>query len=118
VLVGPMRSLYIRPTADDTGGDHGEAFRVGHELAVVEAEHLFVRVPEQVDRFDAHLGLPQATLQQAPEVLASAGVDLPVHVALLVVRQAVDVTSAQPSVGHERVGADGRTFLDGSPTCP
>jgi hypothetical protein len=53
---------------------------VVHGLTIIEAECLLIDVPEQVERFDAHLGAVRASLQQAPEILHSIGVDVAVNI--------------------------------------
>lgn len=45
-------------------------------LTPVEPKALLIQVPEQVERFDTHVGALDAALQQAPEVLQTIGVDL------------------------------------------
>ena len=81
--------------ADDSLDAHGEALGIVH-LPIVVAERLFVNVPEQVKRLDAHVGAFQSALEQAPEVLHSVGMDLPVHIGLSVIDDRVSVF-VQPS---------------------
>ena len=46
------------------------------ELAEVVPESLFVKIPEQVERFNADVGALQSALQKAPKVFESVGMDL------------------------------------------
>jgi hypothetical protein len=57
-------------------------------------------------RFDRHVSALDGSLQQAPEVLAAVGVDVPVNVALGVVNDRVDVLEVKALVGRQRVGVD------------
>src|ERR1035437_2424318 len=56
-----------------------EAVTVGH-VPIIEAINFFVKVSEQVEGLDAHIGTFQRTLQETPEVLNPIGVDTAVHV--------------------------------------
>lgn len=53
-----------------------KAVAVIHSSAVVEAESLFIDVPEEVVWFDADIGPSQSTFKQAPEVLQPVGVNV------------------------------------------
>jgi hypothetical protein len=61
-----------------------ESLSVAHD-AIVETEGLLVKVTEQMERFDRHVGATDGALQERPEVLAVVGVDLAVHVGFSVV---------------------------------
>lgn len=82
-----------QPLAGDFGAKEFESLRVCHVLARVVTEHLLVDVPEQVEGFHADIRALQAPLEQAPEVLHSIGMDLPVHVALSVINDRMSVFS-------------------------
>jgi putative heme degradation protein len=56
---------------------------------MVVPKRLFVNVPEQVERLNAHIRALQAPFEQAPEVLASVRVNLAVHVRFGVVNDLV-----------------------------
>jgi len=43
---------------------------------MVETERLFVKIAEQMERFDRHVGALDGALQEIPEVLQPVGVDL------------------------------------------
>ena len=64
-------------SSDNPAHDLAEPTRVVHVFPVIEPEHLFVEIAEQVKRLDAHVGAVQAALQQTPEILAAVRVDLP-----------------------------------------
>src|SRR5688572_26144897 len=61
-------------------------------------------------RFHGNVSALESPLQQAPEVLAAVGVDLPVHVLLGMVDHTVNETGAQATIGAEVIGVDGRAF--------
>jgi len=46
------------------------------QFPIVEPERLLVQIPEQMERFDAHVRPLDATLQETPEVFHAVGVDL------------------------------------------
>lgn len=49
-------------------------------LAVIVAEHLVVKVTEQVEWLDRNIGSAQAALDQGPEVFKPIGVDFAAHI--------------------------------------
>jgi hypothetical protein len=49
-------------------------------VALVEPEHLLIKVAVQVERPYAYIGTMQAALQEAPEVLHPASVDLAIGI--------------------------------------
>jgi len=48
-----------------------ESKSIMQHLAEVVPEHLFVQIPEQVERLHADIGSLEAALQEAPEVFES-----------------------------------------------
>src|SRR6266403_2275483 len=80
--------------------------------AIVVPEYLFVEVAEKMKRFDVNIRALQSALEQAPEILQSVGVDLPVYVAFGVVNRLVREMLWQILVGHERIGIERRTCRD------
>ena len=50
--------------ADDLAHDHIEAIRIIHIDPIIEAERLFIQVPEQVIRFDRNIGSVNSALEQ------------------------------------------------------
>src|SRR5712692_4121047 len=84
-----------------------KAFAVIQSLPVVVPEYLFVQIPEQMERLDVDVCTLQSALEQAPEILQSVCVNLPVHVALCMVNRLVDeVLMIQSLIRQERVGVD------------
>jgi hypothetical protein len=84
---GFLSSEFIpsQPLADCLSHGNTKALRIAHrfsilKLAVVIAKRLFVDVPEQMKRFDAHIGATEAALQQTPEVLPSVSVNIAANV--------------------------------------
>lgn len=81
-------------------------------LALVEAEGLFVQIPEQVEWLHAHVGATDGPLEQRPEVFHPVRVDLALGVALGVIDDVVRVIRAQVVVAFQIVGVDARAVLD------
>src|SRR5258708_2680132 len=66
---------------------------------IVVPEHLFVQIPEQVERFDVDVCSFESTLEQAPEILKAVRVNLPVNVSLCVVHNRMFVSEVvQPVI--------------------
>ena len=92
------------PLAYGLSNSKAEAPPVSHRrtifvLTVIEAEHLFVNVAEQVERFDGNIGSIDAALQETPEVLKAVGMHVAIHVRLKVIDGIVHVVlieSADP----------------------
>src|SRR5580658_7709497 len=72
-------------------------------LPIVVAECLFVKVTEQMKRFDAHIGSPDSALQKTPEVFESVGVNLSIDVLLRMVDYLVRVLLREIVIGLERI---------------
>jgi len=73
------------PLADDLANRTVEPVKVVQRfsvlvLSVVIAVHLFVDIPEQVERLYADVRALQSTLQQTPEILHAVRVDLAANV--------------------------------------
>src|SRR5438094_788003 len=99
---GPQQVFVGQASADDADDRETEPIRVGHVPTMIEPEDLFVEIPEQVKRFNAHVGALQRTLQQAPVILQPVRVDLPIDVGFGVVDDAVNVAAlSHPVVGAE-----------------
>src|SRR5262249_47433922 len=102
-----------QPSADDAGNRKTEAICIRQIAAMVEAEYLFIQIPEQVKRFDAHVGPFERTLQERPVVFQPVRVNLPIDVGLGVVDDAVDVAALSHAVvGTERIGVDAGAYFD------
>lgn len=99
------------PLADDLADADVEAFGV-RGFAVVVAKRLFIQIPEQVERFHADVCAVQATLQEAPEVFHSVGMDVSVDVFNGVVDDGVLVVRLQSIVGQQFVTEDRRARFD------
>lgn len=69
-------------------------------------EHLFIQIPEQVERFHAHVGSLDSTLEQTPEVFESVGVNLSINVRLSMVNDLVGESGLQVLIGQEGIGID------------
>src|SRR5437868_3689306 len=65
--------------------------------------------------FDTNIGPVQSALEQAPEVFQAVRVNATVCVADSVVNHSSVIITLKVVVGHERVGADGRTLLNKLP---
>ena len=82
----PDQFLVLKPLANNLRNGEVESLGIVHVLPVVVTEYLFVDIPEQVEWLDGDVRSLQPALEQAPEVLASVRVDLPVDIALGVVQ--------------------------------
>ena len=78
---------------------------------MVVAVCLLVKIPEQVEWFDTHVGSVQTTLQQAPEVLHAVSVDPLPDIGFSVVDDFMIVFGLQPVVALEFVGEQLGTSL-------
>jgi hypothetical protein len=81
-------------------------------LAVVETKRLFIKVAEQMERFDGYIGALEGALQETPEVLKAIGMDLAINVCLGVIDDVVNVVTAESLIGEMRVGVQGRASLN------
>ena len=74
---------------------------------MVVAVCLLVKIPEQVEWFDTHVGSVQTTLQQAPEVLHAVSVDPLPDIGFSVVDDFTRISNliqtSRPSGGLERL---------------
>ena len=89
-----------------------ESSAIVRQSTQVVAEHLLVQIPEQVERFYAHVGSFQSALEQTPEILKPISVDLSVNVLFRMVNNFVPEIFLEPHVGHERIGVDRATGFD------
>lgn len=71
--------LVSNSASHDLFHDSGEALRISG-FAIVIAESLFVKVPEQMERLNTDVGSVQTTLQETPEVLHCVRVNGPVRI--------------------------------------
>ena len=78
---------------------------------MVVAVCLLVKIPEQVEWFNTHVGSVQATLQQAPEVLHAVSVAPLPDIGFSVVDDFMIVVGLQPVVALEFVGEQLGTSL-------
>ena len=85
--------------AADLGHGKRKALAVIHVFAIVETEHLFVKVTEKMKRFHANVGSVNSALQQTPEVLQAVGVNLSVYVLLGMVDHLLGEICVQAIVG-------------------
>lgn len=80
-----------QPTPYNVAHHEHEAVKIRH-VPVIVAKRLLVKVAEQVERFDRHLGSFQTALQKTPEVLKAVRVDIPVDVLNRVVNHPPNAT--------------------------
>lgn len=79
---------------------------------LVESECFLIEIPEQVEWFDIDVSTANGPLQQAPEVLNSIGVNVPLDVSLSVVNDFMNVLPVQVAVGRQRIGDEVATGLN------
>ncbi len=85
-----------------------EAASIIEFFAIVEAEHLFVKVAVKMKRFDANVGSRNPALEQRPEVLKAIRVYATVHILSGMIYNLMRVISRQSVVGHERIAVERR----------
>src|ERR1017187_402456 len=72
--------LLVGETATNNLAHHEhEAVTVGH-VPIVEAVNFFVKISEQMEGLDAHIGTFQRPLQKTPEILKPIRVNAAVHI--------------------------------------
>ena len=80
--------------------------------AIVVPEHLLIKVPEQMERLYVDVCAFQSALEQAPEILQSVCMHLPVNIALSMVNRLVDeILIVQSPIGHKRICCRSRFVL-------
>ena len=68
-----------------------------------------------MERLNGYVGALQGALQEAPEVLAAVGVNLPINVSVGVIDDVVGVGVVQTVVRQEFIGVDARASTDVAP---
>jgi hypothetical protein len=89
-----------------------EAIRVVHFIPIVEPERLLVNVTEQVERLDADVGAMQPAFKEAPEILGSVGVYLPIHICLSMIDHLMGEVIGKPIVGLQGIAVQIRSNLN------
>jgi hypothetical protein len=112
--IGSNQLLVGEALADNRAADALEPTRIVG-LAVVVAEGLLIEIAEQVERLNADVGSLDGSLEQAPEILQTVGVDATVNVSFGVVDELMGLSVAQQLVGLVGVGVDVRAYLDVAP---
>src|SRR5260370_1995088 len=83
------------------------------QFTVVVPEHLFVQIPEEVERLHADVGAFQLALEQTTEIFESVGVDLPINVFFGVVDSLMlEPLLLESLIGHESIGIDRAACFD------
>jgi hypothetical protein len=83
------------------------------KFAEVVTEDLLIEITEKMKRFDADVGAFQSTLEQAPKVFESIGVNLPVNVAFGMANNLMcESLLLESHIGHERIGVDRAACCD------
>src|SRR2546422_704494 len=100
----PVTSALGEALSEKVRSDMLEASAIVRQFPEVVAENLFIEIPEQVERLDAHIGSFEATLQETPEVFKPGGVNLSIDVPLCMVNGLVnEVSMIQPLIGQQRI---------------
>ncbi len=73
---------------------------------MIVAEHLFVQIPEEVERLGADVGAFQSALEETPKVFETIGVDLPVNVPFGMVNYLVRKILAQSLIREKCIGVN------------
>src|ERR1700751_3010538 len=82
---------------DDMRGDMFKSRSVVGQFSEVVAEHLFVEIPEQMERLDANVSAFQSAFDQAPEVFQTVRVGAAINVFLGMVH---DTMNKVPMLQH------------------
>jgi hypothetical protein len=75
---------------------------------VVEPESLFVQIPKQIERFNAHIGSLDSALQKAPVILPAICVDCAVNVRNCMVSDLMCVILLKVIVRRKRIRKENR----------
>jgi hypothetical protein len=106
-LTDQINVLQTLPENARTSLDESTAISV---LPLVEPKRLLVQIPEKVKGLHVDVGSLDRALEQAPEVLQSVRVNVPLGVANRVVDDLVNVILIHADVGAERIGMQFRAF--------
>lgn len=98
--------------AEDLAHAEFKALRIVHVFAVVETEHLFVKVAIEMVRLNRNIRAMQLPLHQRPEVLNRVRMNLAAHVLDGMVNHFVLEMFVQSRVRLERIGVERSTRLD------
>src|SRR5712692_977992 len=83
-----------------------------HVLAVVETEHLLVKVAVEMIRFHTHIRAMQPALYETPEVFQRVRVYAAMHVLNRMIYNSVLIVLVKPDVRFKRIRVDGSASLD------
>ena len=75
-----------------------KAVRVVHWVPIVPTECLFIHIPEQMERLDAHIRSFDASLEERPEVFKPVRMDMAFRVALDMIYHVVDIFVCEVAV--------------------
>jgi hypothetical protein len=81
-------------------------------LALIVAEGLLIKIPEQMERGNADVSSFEATLQEAPKVFQSVRVRLPIHVFNGMVNHLMKEITVKPVIGSQRIGVQSSASLN------
>ena len=98
--------------AADLGHSQSEALRIAHVFAVIETEHLFVKVAIEMVRLNTYIRSMKGTLNQRPEVFNRVRVDLAAHILNRMVDYFMLVMLVEANVRLERIGVERSASLD------
>lgn|SRR5579864_322630 len=107
------RQFFVQNTlSGNLREQHVKALAVVNRLLfvapIVEAKTLFVQIPEQVERLDAHIGSVQISLKQAPEIFESVRMHSAIDVPLTVVHDLMDEVFRNVAIRSHVIGEQER----------
>ncbi len=79
--------------------------------AIVKTERLFVNVPDQMERFQAHVSAMQTALQEGPEVFHALGVNQTAQIFARMINNVVIVLPLKASIGGKLVRVELSSIL-------
>lgn len=106
----PFHPRVGQALASDTAEHLSEPLCIGR-FPLIVAEGLLIKVPKQMERFDAHIRAFDGSLQKTPEVFQSIRVNVAVDVRFRMVDYLMCVF-VQIIVGFQRVGVEFRTWCN------
>src|SRR6266478_6703233 len=81
-------------------------------FALVKPKRLFVQIPKQMKRLNIHIRSVQRAFEERPEIFQAVRMDMALCVTDGMVDHSPVVILFKIIIGHKRISADRRTFLD------
>ena len=112
----PNELIIGQPLANNPINHRLEAVSIV-SLSSVEAESLFVKIANQVERFNIDVSSFDCSLQETPEVFNAIGVNMSFDISLSMVNDFMDILSIQVIIGRQSISDKIATCFNGLPDC-